>query len=256
MSYCTACGEEVQPADEFCTACGAALTGTAEAEPAAPDQAAAQGVDAVVTRSTPRTVTSEPIAHGSDVLSRAWAFLSGEPAALVVFAVAGGLQLIATVAGGVAGVLEIVAALTVAVGSGVVIFGVPRVEAGDAFDLGSLVERTIGRIVPAIVAGILWWVLVVIGLVLLVFPGIYLMLRLAFTAQAVFLEERGPVEALRSSWAQTEGNLLVVLVVLGAVVVGSIVLSLIPVVGRPLATLAVTPLGIAGLTYLYLDIQA
>lgn len=256
MPYCIECGAEVQQGDEFCLSCGAALSDTPVAEGPSPGPTATPSAATTDSSTTPGTTTPQPQGSASDVLSRGWEFLSRNPGAFAVFGIAAVLQLFGNLVGGGVGVLfEVAAGVTVAVGSGVVILGVSRVGAGEKFDLESLVGETFDYLVAAIVAGILWVVLVSIGLMLLIVPGIYLMLRLSFTAQAVFLEGREPVEALRTSWSTTDGHLTVIFGVLAVIVLGSFVLALIPVVGRPLATLAVTPLGIASLTYLYLDVR-
>lgn len=85
----------------------------------------------------------------------------------------------------------------------------------------------------ALGAYILYVLAVMVGLVLLIIPGIYIMIRLAPNQMLVIDQKMGPIEALKASWAITEGNvmnliglgLMCLLVVLGgllALVVGLI----------------------------------
>ena len=63
------------------------------------------------------------------------------------------------------------------------------------------------RVIPAAIASaVLTFVAVGIGLVLLVVPGIYLAVRLAFVTFVVAHERRGPIEAMRESWRRSAGR--------------------------------------------------
>lgn len=189
----------------------------------------------------------------TEILGDGWSFLAENPAAFVPFAAGAVFELLGVLAGGGLGVfLQLVSGLFIALGGGVVIYGIPTVSAGDRFDLEALVRRTLRRIVQAIVAGIIWLLLVAVGLLLLILPGLYLMVRLAFVAQGVYLAEHGPIAALRHSWDWTESCQLTIAGVLAVVLVASLLLSFVPLVGQPLGTLVVTPIGIAALTRLYL----
>ncbi|HEX8968287.1 MAG TPA: hypothetical protein VF937_10420 [Chloroflexota bacterium] len=57
----------------------------------------------------------------------------------------------------------------------------------------------------SVLAGLLTEVIVVVGFILLIVPGIYLAVRLSFVPFIVVDEGRGPVEALTESWRRTEG---------------------------------------------------
>ena len=54
-------------------------------------------------------------------------------------------------------------------------------------------------------AFILYWIIVGIGLVLLIVPGIYIGLRLVFAPQIIVEENAGAIASLRRSWEITRG---------------------------------------------------
>lgn len=77
------------------------------------------------------------------------------------------------------------------------------------------------RVVVALVATLLAAIPVAVGLVLLVAPGVYVLVRLFLATPAVMLDGHGPVRALTRSWELMDGSVLatfgalVVLVVVG-----------------------------------------
>lgn len=81
----------------------------------------------------------------------------------------------------------------------------------------SLVRGAVFLFIAQVIVGIL----VLFGLVLLVIPGIFLAVSLAFAQVFVAVEDEGPLQAISSSWALAKGNrlsiflLLLVLLVLG-----------------------------------------
>ena len=64
------------------------------------------------------------------------------------------------------------------------------------------------HLLNAVIAYILYGLAVLIGLVLLIIPGIYIMIRLAPHQMVVVDQKMGPIEALKASWSITEGNVL------------------------------------------------
>lgn len=58
--------------------------------------------------------------------------------------------------------------------------------------------------VSALVAGIA----ILVGLLLIVLPGLYAMVRFYLVIPAVVIDDYGPIEALRTSWRRTEGRVL------------------------------------------------
>ena len=103
----------------------------------------------------------------------------------------------------------LVAPLSALLGSavGVYLVGADRpgsVERGSTNN--SLGVRIFLTLLAALVAGLA----VLVGLLLLVLPGLYLFTRLYLVVPAVMLGDDGPLEALSSSWDRTEGNVLTV----------------------------------------------
>ena len=84
---------------------------------------------------------------------------------------------------------------------------------------------------------------VVLGLVLLIVPGIMLALGLMFTSYLVIDKKRGPIEALKESWRITKGHkwqlFLFVLAILGLNILGLIALVVGLLVTIPVSMLAV-----------------
>ena len=58
----------------------------------------------------------------------------------------------------------------------------------------------------SVVASVIVAALTVLGLVLLVVPGVYVALSFFFVRQEIAVEDKGVVEALRDSWALTDGD--------------------------------------------------
>jgi hypothetical protein len=92
--------------------------------------------------------------------------------------------------------------------------------------------------VACVLAQILLTIVVVIGFVLLVVPGIILAVRLSFVPFLIVDEGRGPVDALLESWNRTAGygltifytallGIVIVLVGLVLLIVGSIAASML-----------------------------
>ncbi len=99
---------------------------------------------------------------------------------------------------------------------------------GRTLTAGEALRRT----VPVIGALILVWVsvslVVFLGLVFFIIPGIVLGLGLAFSTQALVLERTSPFEAMRRSWVLTKGSkgrilllMITVVVILFVALIGS-----------------------------------
>jgi len=61
-------------------------------------------------------------------------------------------------------------------------------------------------IVNYFIVALLTGLIVVVGLILLIIPGIYFGLRLKFAVYLVIDKNLGPVEAIKKSWKMTKGN--------------------------------------------------
>lgn len=95
----------------------------------------------------------------------------------------------------------------------------------DSYPAG--LTRTLPKtIVFLLIAGLIQGILVAVGLVLLVIPGLFVLVSLYFSQVYIAVEDQGPIEGLSSSWSLAKGNrfrvfgLLVVLGVVG--ILGSI----------------------------------
>ena len=118
---------------------------------------------------------------------------------VLLFVLVAPLSALLGLAGGIVG----------AIGSavGVYLIGADRpgsVERGSTSN--SLGVRVLLTLLAAFVAGLA----IVVGLLLLVLPGLYLFTRLYLVVPAVMLGDDGPLEALGNSWDRTEGDVLTV----------------------------------------------
>lgn len=93
-------------------------------------------------------------------------------------------------------------------------------------------------VVLTVVVSFVVFVAVGIGFMLLVVPGIFLAVSLAFAPIAVAVEDAGVVEALRRSWSLTSGNRIRLFALGLVVVVASAVLG---AVGSAVSIVAPTP---------------
>lgn len=89
-------------------------------------------------------------------------------------------------------------------------------------------KRSIGvATLNGVVATILFGILVAVGLVLLVIPGIFLAVSLLFFLVFVALEDDSFLDALQSSWGLTQGRRLSVFLLLVALLIISVVVTIV-----------------------------
>jgi hypothetical protein len=102
-------------------------------------------------------------------------------------------------------------------------------------------ENSLGvRLIVLFVSVLIGGIGVILGLFLLVIPGVYLWVRLYLAPPAVIVDDCGPVEALGESWSRTAGNTVTVFGVALAVVllgVGASAVVLLALTGGPDAAL-------------------
>lgn len=67
------------------------------------------------------------------------------------------------------------------------------------------------RFLYTILTGIIMYIAVLIGLLLLVLPGLFLALKFSLAIPAIWIGDEGPIEALSDSWERTSGNLLTII---------------------------------------------
>jgi hypothetical protein len=146
------------------------------------------------------------------------------------------------------------------------------VAAGGGEDLGvwRSYRFAVGRVWPLLAVLVLSWLLIAIGLVLLVVPGVVVGVQLAVAVPALVVEGIGPGKALarserlvRGRWWHTFGTLLLTWLVLGLAVnladradggvgIGWLEQSVV----QGLAITLVTPFAVVVLALLYLDLRA
>lgn len=85
---------------------------------------------------------------------------------------------------------------------------VADMEEGRAPQIGPVTRRGLAVLPLVAAAAIMSGLAIAGGFVLLVIPGIYLFLRLTVVAQAAAIERETWMDALRRSWALTEGKVL------------------------------------------------
>jgi hypothetical protein len=114
--------------------------------------------------------------------------------------------------------------LAVALVWGVVYLTANRAVEERPAPLGDRLVSAATRLPALLVTAALMWLVSAIGLVLLVFPGIYLFHRLVLAYPACVIDRKGPLGSLKAGWRASRGSVLkvfVVSVVYFALVAGS-----------------------------------
>jgi hypothetical protein len=157
----------------------------------------------------------------------------------------------------------------------------PRAAAGDAFGTTAAaatrtpreaIQAGLDLFAPVLLAMVMYAVIVMVGFVLLIIPGVIAAVRLLFVVQAVVIDgHRGPA-ALEHSWRLTRGSFwrtfgIVLLAGLGGALAGSLLqvpfvaiaqaadLEAISLLGRMVADVAILPIVAIVTTLLYLDLR-
>lgn len=126
-----------------------------------------------------------------------------------------------------------------------------RLHDGQGASLDALREVTLVRALHYGLTIFLFWAATIVGLVLLVLPGIVLGARLALAPVIVVDEGRDPVAALHRSWELTEGQ-LVPMLTLGLMLFG---LNLLGALALGLGLLATMPITFLAVTHVYRRLQ-
>jgi hypothetical protein len=116
--------------------------------------------------------------------------------------------------------------------AGAITHGVIHHLAGKPVSLGAMVATGLRRFLPLLVVGLLIYLMVTIGIVLLIVPGVFLACALAAAIPAVVVERPGIFGAIRRSFALTKGKrfaiftafLVLLLVTIGVTGFGSFLL--------------------------------
>jgi hypothetical protein len=105
---------------------------------------------------------------------------------------------------------------------------------------------TLGRLVPGLLAGLAWWVVVMIGFVLLIVPGFYFLGALCLWPACLFIGKAGPLQALSQSrelirgyWWRTTTILTVALILIMVLssIAGALVGALVPLFYRDMVAM-------------------
>lgn len=95
-----------------------------------------------------------------------------------------------------------------------------RAQNNDKISVGAALKRGLKRFFPALGAFILTGLVVLIGLIALIAPGIYLLIRLIHVHSIVANENVGPIQAMKRSFALTRGRFFDVV---GAITIGIVI---------------------------------
>lgn len=129
--------------------------------------------------------------------------------------------------------LELAAAIILTPAS---IFYALYTSKGAKADWQEFINKGFTKLLPLIGLGILAGLAIMLGFLLLIIPGIYLVLKLCLSSYALVDQDLGPVEAMKKSFAITKGNVGKVAVYIGMTLIlafgVSVFTSWIPVVGN------------------------
>lgn len=147
-------------------------------------------------------------------------------------------------------VAYLVTMLLFVVEAGAITHGVIQHLAGKPVSLGGMVATGLRRFLPLLAVGLLCYVMVAVGLVLLVVPGVFFATALAVAIPAVVVERPGVLGAIRRSFALTKGKrltiftagLVLLVVMIGVTLFGSF---LLPLLTAPISPMIGTLLGLA-----------
>ncbi len=98
-------------------------------------------------------------------------------------------------------------------------------------DAGDAAKRSVDRYVTLLITTVVEGIIVGIGFILFVIPGIFLAVRLSLAPVEVVVGKRGVVDSLQGSWNATAGNFWGILIILALVfIVASIISGLFGIV--------------------------
>lgn len=190
-----------------------------------------------------------PIAAQAVMLVLTVLFFGGAVTAVVVGGLAG---MMAAGAGGF--LLMLIGGLLSLIASGVTVLMARDALAGGPPSLGDAFAAVMARLGDVVFASVLVTVIVVVGMIFLVLPGVVAGFFLMFTLPAVLLDGRNAVDGLARSATLVKDNLgvaagLVVGIIVAVIVVTIVfkILGLVPILGH-LAVAVLTGVFIAYLT--------
>ena len=109
-----------------------------------------------------------------------------------------------------------------------VVYGTVQDLRGGKVMIGACMGRGLSTIFPVLGVGILVWLLIALGMVLLIIPGLIAMVMLWVAIPVTVTERRGPIESLRRSRQLTKGNrwqifAIIVLIILMNIAAGAVI---------------------------------
>ena len=165
------------------------------------------------TATAPRGDRDSRVDGAVDALRRSVLAIRDTPELIVVFVVVAPLT---ALLGPIGGVVR-----TIGTALGVYIVGLNR---PGSIERGATTNSVGVRILLTLLAAFVAGIAIVVGLLLLVLPGLYLSVRFYLVVPAVMLGDDGPLEALGNSWNRTDGNVFTVAgVALGIFAVSAVV---------------------------------
>jgi len=114
-----------------------------------------------------------------------------------------------------------------AIAQGATIAAVSDVYLGRQSSIGKAFDGLRGKVLSIIFATILMFILVFIGAIFLIVPGIIFLTAFVLTVPAIVIENHNPVAALGRSWDLTKGSRLRVLAVYAILIVLTYIVSIV-----------------------------
>ncbi len=147
-------------------------------------------------------------------------------------------------------VAYLVTMLLFVVEAGAITHGVIQHLAGKPVSLGAMVATGLRRFFPLLAVGLLCYLMMAVGLVLLVVPGVFFATALTVAIPAVVVERPGVFGAIKRSFALTKGKrltiftavLVLLVVTFGVTLSGSF---LLPLLTAPISPMIGTLVGLA-----------
>jgi len=135
---------------------------------------------------------------------------------------------------------------------GMTIEMIKEASTGNRADLSNAWQATVAKMEPLVLTSLLAGIIVALGYVFFLIPGIILSFAFYFVAQTVMIDGKSGTEALKESYRFVEANLSDALIVVLASLAIGVVLPSIPFIGALLSLLSLPYIyGLA--TLLYLD---
>jgi uncharacterized membrane protein len=107
-------------------------------------------------------------------------------------------------------------------------------------------------LIKGVLAALLYGVIVLLGIICFIIPGIWLAIRLQFYKYLVVDKKMGPIEALKGSWNMTKGNVWN-LIGLGLVIM---LLNLLGLIALIIGIFVTAPISMVAMAYVYRKLSA